>query len=92
MNKKRYVIQGSGQVTLPAEMRRRFNLEKGDEVLWEETENGWLLRPALTAVEQLADEIAQELTKQGITAEDLMDSGRDERRQLLKELYGIDQD
>ena len=90
MPKKRYLIQESGQVTLPVEMRKQFNLQKGDEVLWEETETGWMVRPALAAIEQLADEIASELAQHGITAEDLMASGREERRQLLKELYDID--
>ena len=92
MGKKRYVVQESGQVTLPAEMRRQYDLKKGDEILWERTEQGWLARPAFSAIEQLADEIAKELAENGVDLQELMASGREERRQLLKELYDIDDD
>lgn len=37
-----------GTVVIPASLRRRYGLEEGREVLVEETEEGLLLRPAVT--------------------------------------------
>lgn len=37
-----------GVVVIPARMRRRFGLEEGSLVIAEETEDGILLRPAIT--------------------------------------------
>jgi AbrB family looped-hinge helix DNA binding protein len=38
-------IQEKGQVTLPAAVRRKLNLKKGDLVTVEETDDGVLIRP-----------------------------------------------
>ena len=45
MTKKQYIVQARGQVTIPIEFRRQYNLKKGDGVAWEETEIGWVVRP-----------------------------------------------
>ncbi len=44
--KRAYMLQENGQVTLPIEFRRKYGLEKGDIVLFEEVEAGLLIRPA----------------------------------------------
>jgi len=37
-----------GTLVIPAELRRKYGLEEGSEVIAEETEDGILLRPAVT--------------------------------------------
>lgn len=92
MGKRTYVIQERGQITLPAELRRKFGLKRGDVVVFEETADGILISPRETLVMRLLDDIGAELRQRGVTLEDLMDSGRELRGELLQELYGIPPD
>lgn len=47
-------ITGSGQVTIPAELRRKHHMSAGDHVLWSEDEHGRLIvRPMVRTVEEL---------------------------------------
>lgn len=88
MGKKTYVIQERGQITLPADLRRKFGLKKGDTVVFEETPDGILISPRETLVMRLLDEIGDELRQRGVTLEDLIESGREIRQQIYDETYG----
>lgn len=37
-------ITRKGQTTIPQELREKFDLEPGDTVVWEETEDGMVVR------------------------------------------------
>ena len=89
VSRKTYVLQESGSVTLPAEFRKRYGLKPGDEISFVETEAGLLISPREALLNKLLDEIGDDLRKRGVTLEELMESGRDIRGQLLKEHYGI---
>ena len=88
--RKTYVLQESGSVTLPAEFRKRYGLKPGDEISFVETEAGLLISPREALLNKLLDEIGDGLRQRGITLEELMESGRAIRGQLLQEHYGID--
>lgn len=90
--KKRYTIQENGQVTLPAEWREKYGLKKGDEIVFEETEQGLVISPREAILLRLLDDIGDELRAEGITLEVLMQDGREMRSKLLKEMYGIEPD
>jgi AbrB family looped-hinge helix DNA binding protein len=90
--KKRYTIQENGQVTLPAEWRDKFGLKKGDEIVFEETDQGLLISPREAILLQLLDDIGDELRDKKVTLEALMQDGREIRGKLLKEMYGIEPD
>jgi AbrB family looped-hinge helix DNA binding protein len=90
MTKKAYVIQERGQITLPAGLRRKYGLKKGDIVVFEETVDGILISPRETLVMRLLDDIGGELKQRGVTLEDLIEGGREIRGELLKKLYGIE--
>lgn len=92
MAKKTYVIQERGQITLPADLRRKYGLKKGDAVVFEETADGILISPREALVMRLLDSIGAELKKRGVTLEDLIEDGRQIRGELLKDLYGIEPD
>ncbi len=88
--RRTYTIQENGQVTLPIEWREKYGLKKGDVVSFVETDQGLMVVPqALLAMEAL-DEIGKALKEKGVTLEELLESGREIRGDLLKELYGID--
>jgi AbrB family looped-hinge helix DNA binding protein len=83
-------IQEKGQVTLPADIRRRLGLKKGDLVAVEGTPEGVLITPQEVVAAKALDEIGVILRAQGLSLEELIESGRDTRDELLRELYGIE--
>lgn len=83
-------VQEKGQVTLPAAFRRRLGLKKGDLVALTETADGVLITPQTVIAAQALDRIGEMLREQGLTLESLIDSGREERAQVLQDHYDID--
>jgi AbrB family looped-hinge helix DNA binding protein len=81
-------VQENGQVTLPKELRQEYRLEKGDTVVFERTENGWLIRKDSADPLRLLDELGAALEARGISLDDLIASGRDIRGELLREKGG----
>jgi AbrB family looped-hinge helix DNA binding protein len=83
-------IQEPGQVPLPAAIRKRLGLKKGDLVAVVGTSEGVLITPQEVVATKALDKIGAILKEQGLTLEELIESGRDEREALLRELYSID--
>jgi antitoxin PrlF len=83
-------VQEKGQVTIPAEIRDKLGLKKGDLVAFVETEQGVLISPQEVVAQQALDRIGEILKEKGISLEELMESGREIRGDLVKEQYGID--
>lgn len=83
-------VQGKGQVTIPAELRKKLGLKKGDLVAFVETEEGILISPREVVAMKALEKIGSMLKEQGITLDDLIDSGREIRGDLVKELYDLD--
>ena len=81
-------VQEKGQVTLPADIRRRLGLKKGDYVAVEETPDGVLISTRAMAAIKALDTIGQALKEQGLTLEDMIESGREIRGELHRERYG----
>jgi AbrB family looped-hinge helix DNA binding protein len=82
-------IQEKGQVTVPAEIRRKLGLEKGDLVSFEEGFEGILLvrQKAPTDDIEVMDVL---LRPYGMTFQDLIDQMRDERVEYVKNEDGIE--
>ena len=85
-------VQARGQVTIPVEIRERLGLKKGDLVAFIETEQGVLINPQEVVAMEALDRIGEALRKRGISLEELIESGREIRGQLLEEEYGIKAD
>jgi AbrB family looped-hinge helix DNA binding protein len=83
-------IKENGQITLPAAIRKRLGLEEGDLVVVSETPDGVLITSREALVSQALDRIGEILRAEGLTLEELIASGRDERDALVRELYGIE--
>ncbi len=78
-------VQEKGQVTLPASLRRRLGVKKGDLVSIEETNGKLLITPQEIIASQALDEIGDILRQRGVTLEELIKSGRNEREHILSE-------
>src|SRR6476659_355655 len=82
-------VQEKGQVTLPADVRKQLGLKKGDLVAVVATPDGVLITRQETIASKALDRIGEVLREQGVTLDELIESGRDERADLLAEQYGI---
>ena len=78
-------IQEKGQVTIPAEIRRELGLKKGDLVAVTATADGVLITPRSVLAVKALDRIGELLREQGLSLDDLIESGREHR---LVELDG----
>jgi AbrB family looped-hinge helix DNA binding protein len=83
-------VQEKGQVTLPAELRRRLGLKKGDFVAVTETDEGVLITPQEFITMKALDKLGAMLKEKGITLDELIESGREMRGQIIKEKYGLE--
>ena len=76
-------VQEKGQVTIPREIRQKLGLKKGDLVIFIETEQGFVIKPA-ALVNPKALRVAGQVQKEmRITFEDLVEWGKS-RRTLIK--------
>ena len=83
-------VEVDGQVTLPADVRGKLALKRGDLVSVVETEDGLLLTPETLIAARDIDRTEAELRAQGLSLDDLIDSGREIRGELIKEHSGLD--
>jgi AbrB family looped-hinge helix DNA binding protein len=81
---KASTIQENGQITLPIEFRRKYGLQKGDAVVFRETEEGLLISTRETLAMKALGEIGEALTAKGITLEEMIESAREGRRPQSK--------
>lgn len=86
------VVQEKGQVTIPAKIRRRLGLKKGDLVAFIETEQGVLISPREVVAMDALDRLGKALRERGIKLDELIESGREIRGRLVEERYGIKAD
>lgn len=82
-------VQKRGQVTIPIELRRRFGIEEGGVVAFVETEEGILISPREVLAMGALDRIGEALKERGIALEELIESGREVRGQIIEEEYGL---
>jgi antitoxin PrlF len=83
------VVQEKGQVTIPVEIRKKLGLKKGDLVAFVETEEGILISPQEVIATQALDQIGQALKEKGLALEELVESGREMRGELIEKEYGL---
>jgi len=77
-------VQEKGQITIPAEIRRKWGLRKGDLVAFVETEAGVVISPQEVIAMEALDQIGQILREKGVTLEELIESGREMRGKILE--------
>ena len=82
-------VQEKGQVTLPSDVREKLGLKKGDLVAVMETEGGIFISPQQAVANQALDKIGDILREKGLSLEELIESGRAERGNIIEKKYGI---
>lgn len=81
-------LTSKGQVTVPKAIRERLGLQEGDRVAFVEEDGQVVLKKAsVIAFNHLADEIATEAEKLGITEEDVLLELKRVRKELWDEKY-----
>ncbi|MEK7214446.1 MAG: AbrB/MazE/SpoVT family DNA-binding domain-containing protein [Chloroflexota bacterium] len=89
MERKFVRVQEKGQVTLPTALRRRLGIKKGDLVAVTETTEGILITTQEVLASRALDRIGAALREQGLSLDELIESGREERGRIIEERYGI---
>lgn len=92
MLKKMSRVQDKGQVTIPVEFRKKLGLKKGDLVAFIETEQGILISRQEVIASDALDEIGQILKERGLTLDELIESGRELRGDIVEQEYGLSSD
>ena len=82
-------LRQKGTITLPRELRRRYNLGEGEVfTLIDLGDGSFLLTPRLSAVARLGDQVAAILTEEGVSADEIIAALDQEREDYYREHYG----
>ena len=84
-------VEENGRVVLPPDLQQKLRLKQGDPVAVVETPDGLLLTTEALLADRDFELVDAELRKQGLSLDDLIESGREIRGDLLKEMYGRDE-
>lgn len=87
--KKLVRVQEKGQVTLPAEVREKLGLKKGDLVAVTEIEGGIFISPQQAIANHALNKIGEALKEKGLSLDELIESGREERGNIIENKYGL---
>lgn len=82
-------VQEKGQITLPAKIRKKLGLRRGKLVAIVEIDEGILISPQEIVATKTLDRIGKVLKEKGLSLEDLIESGREERGSIMKKQYGL---
>jgi bifunctional DNA-binding transcriptional regulator/antitoxin component of YhaV-PrlF toxin-antitoxin module len=81
-------IRSKGSLTLPMELRRKYQFNEGDILrLIDLGDGSFLITPQATTVDRLGDRIAEMMAEQDVSLEDILDALDQERQKYYRELY-----
>ncbi|MDR2712610.1 MAG: AbrB/MazE/SpoVT family DNA-binding domain-containing protein [Clostridiales bacterium] len=82
-------VTSNGQITIPADIRRRLSIKDGDKVLFLESNDGVLmLNSSMIALKQLQKDLEGEAEKAGLlTEDDVVALCREVRKELSGERH-----
>lgn len=83
-------VEEDGQIILPDDVRQQLGLQPGDLVAVTDTPEGILVTTRERRVLHALDALGAELHDQGVSLEEMIESGREIRGALLRERYGIE--
>ena len=81
-------IRGKGTITLPAGLRKKYNLQEGEVLTVIDLGEGTiLLQPMVSQVDKLSRQIAKRLREENISLDDLLQALDEERKTYYKKHY-----
>ena len=82
-------VEDGGRVVLPSDLRDKLELQQG-ELVAIETPDGVLLTSRRTAIERDLARVDAELRGHGLSLDEVVESGREIRGEIVRERYGLD--
>jgi len=83
-------VRNRGVVTLPAELRKKYGIQKGDSFHLVDLDGIFVLTPMVPMVPELAREIEKARIEAGLSTEELLESLREQREIYYQETYESD--
>jgi bifunctional DNA-binding transcriptional regulator/antitoxin component of YhaV-PrlF toxin-antitoxin module len=81
-------IRGKGTITLPANLRKKYKLDVGEFLTMIDLGEGTiLLKPMVSRVNKLSNQIAKRLKEENVTLDDLLQALDEERKTYYQEHY-----
>ncbi len=81
-------VQQRGAITLPIELRQRYNIQPGDTFRLVDLDGIFVLTPMAPLVPELAREIERSRIAAGLSVEEMLQALREQREQYVAEKYG----
>jgi len=81
-------VRKRGVVTIPSEIREKYDIREGDTYQLVDMDGIFVLAPMMPMVPELAQEIERFRREAGVSTEDLMKGLREERERYHEEKYG----
>jgi bifunctional DNA-binding transcriptional regulator/antitoxin component of YhaV-PrlF toxin-antitoxin module len=81
-------VRGRGVITLPAELREKYNIENGKIFRLVDLDGIFVFVPMVPIVPELAREIERIRLEAGLSVDELLDDLRKQRERYNQEKYG----
>ena len=81
-------VRQRGALTLPVELRQRYNIQPGDTFRVVDLDGIFVLTPMAPMVPELAREIERARIEAGLSVEDMLQELREQRERYVAEKYG----
>lgn len=84
-------IRSKGTLTLPIDLRRKYQINEGDVItLIDLGEGSFLLTPGVTTVNYVGDRVAQKIAEEGTSLDEIYTTLDEERERYYQERYAED--
>lgn len=81
-------VRKKGTFTLPMDLRAKYGVDEGDVfTLIDMGDGSFLLTPRISQVNRLGDRVAEMLSAEGVSLDDLLNTLDDERERYYQERY-----
>jgi bifunctional DNA-binding transcriptional regulator/antitoxin component of YhaV-PrlF toxin-antitoxin module len=81
-------VRKKGSITLPMDLRAKYNVDEGDIfTLIDLGDGSFLLTPRISQVNRLGDRVAEILNAENVTLDDLLSTLDEERERYYQERY-----
>jgi len=84
-------VRKRGTLTLPAEVRERYNIKPGDTFRLLDLDGIFVLTPMVPMVPELAREIERARLEAGLSVEEMLEGLREQRERYVAEKHGDSQ-